>query len=303
MAVLKVHWMASEKLMKEELGAAGKTSPAAREFEIDLEALDPQERKALVQLVGVGSMGVVSALDIRCKPRLDSYNYEDTPLDAQPGVAQVIQVAGEIAQRKAQIAEQRKQEEVQKAAKFRTAKEYISRVCAEVKALRDAKDLQGLLAYRYPQPCPDLSPVRNDVGLDGAIAELRKERAEAEKRAWIEAHGSEHLKRAFGKGYDCQRLYVVERAAIEASGFTVDYNDSAEWKARACPSSEGLDAEDAAHAIAEALGLGEPETVWLTAGPEDRTAREEYDEEEPFEACEAIVLRKYLGKYDLVKVL
>jgi len=111
-----------------------------------------------------------------------------------------------------------------------------------------------------------------------------KAQREADKLGWVAAHGSSHLRAAVAAGYDCQRLYVTERAAVEYPGFVVDFDDRASWKARSCPSEAAL-----AFALAH-----EGEVVWLTAPPR------EHDDYEPYEAREAVVVRGYLGKYDLV---
>lgn len=126
----------------------------------------------------------------------------------------------------------------------------------------------------------------------------KKARIEADKAAWVEAHGSDQLRRACARGHDCQRLYVVERAAVEAPGYVVDFQDSAQWKDRSCPSVKSLDEAEAA----EALGLESTEVkiVWLTHPAAWRT-----DEVDPYEfdPREAVVIRGYMGKYDLVKVM
>ncbi len=128
---------------------------------------------------------------------------------------------------------------------------------------------------------------------------VKREAAEA-KDAFIEAHGSDHLKRAHAGGYDCTRKYVRERAAHEAPGFVVDIENDASWGDRSCPSLAALNAADAA----TALGLGTAQVVWLKSAPNDtKVERDPYDYDEPFEQCEAIVISDYLGKYDLVKIL
>lgn len=120
-----------------------------------------------------------------------------------------------------------------------------------------------------------------------------REAKEAEKRAWIEVHGSAFLKKAcLVGGYDCQRRYVAERAAVEFPGYTVDFHDKAGWKSRSCPSERALD---------EALRVG-GEVVWLTAYPVDDGSPEEYQEAWEQET-EAVVVRGFLGKYDLIKAL
>ncbi len=128
---------------------------------------------------------------------------------------------------------------------------------------------------------------------------IKRETAET-KDVFIEAHGSDHLKRAHAGGYDCTRKYVRERAAHEAPGFVVDIEDDASWGDRSCPSLAALNAADAA----AALGLGTATIVWLKSEPHDtKVERDPYDYDEPFEQCEAIVISDYLGKYDLVKIL
>ena len=45
------------------------------------------------------------------------------------------------------------------------------------------------------------------------------------------------------------------------------------------------------------------QVIWLTS-PVDGEESDEFDDEESgLEACEAIVIRDYLGKYDLVKIV
>lgn len=131
--------------------------------------------------------------------------------------------------------------------------------------------------------------------------EAAREAAEADKARWIEAHGSNHLRRAFGRGHDCQRMYVVERAAAELPGYTVDFEDAAAWKSRPCPSLAALDEAERVERLdlrpAEEI---EVRIVWLTSPA--RAERLEYDEDPgEFEESEAIVVRGYLSRYDLVK--
>lgn len=131
-------------------------------------------------------------------------------------------------------------------------------------------------------------------------SEAEKASAEAEKAAWIAAHGSARLKRAHAAGYDCGRLYLRERAAVEYPGFTLDYENAAAWKRRACPSERALNIETetrAAHPEADEVYI-----VWMTAPPADTPNDDEYDDE--YEAREAVVVkdRRYAGR-DLVMPL
>jgi len=74
--------------------------------------------------------------------------------------------------------------------------------------------------------------------------QAKKEAEEREKAEWIQAHGSEHLKEAFTRGYDCQRMYILERVAQELPGYIVykfDGRDEWELYDRSCPSPEALE--------------------------------------------------------------
>lgn len=112
------------------------------------------------------------------------------------------------------------------------------------------------------------------------------EAQEADKAAWIAAHGSDHLRAAVAAGYDCQRLYVTERAAAEFPGFKVDFADRSRWDRRSCPSEEGLGISLATKGSC---------VVWLTAPVR------KVDDEDEWEPREAVVVEDFLGKYDLVR--
>jgi len=74
--------------------------------------------------------------------------------------------------------------------------------------------------------------------------EAKKEAEEREKAEWIQAHGSQHLREAFTRGYDCQRMYILERVAQELPGYEVyqfDGRDEWELYPRSCPSVEALE--------------------------------------------------------------
>lgn len=121
-----------------------------------------------------------------------------------------------------------------------------------------------------------------------------REALEAEKRAWILEHGSEYLRDAVSLDYDCQRLYVTDRAALEHPDFDLDFDNNADWSSRSCPSIEAL-------TIVKPLVAAklDAQVVWLTEGVE-KSESNLYDDDE---SCEAIVIRDYLGKYDLVKII
>jgi len=115
---------------------------------------------------------------------------------------------------------------------------------------------------------------------------------EREKAEWIARHGSERLRRQTAAGYDCQRRYVLERAAQEFPDYVLDFNDAASWRSRSCVSDEAFE---------EASRVGGT-VVWLTAPPSSALPQEEGDEEE-FKQTEAVVVREYLGKYDLIRMM
>lgn len=127
-----------------------------------------------------------------------------------------------------------------------------------------------------------------------AIEHAEKEAREAEKLAWITTNGSDYLKDAVALGYNCQRQYITERATLEFPDFQVDFDGHAEWRVRACPSREAL-----AEVKALVVAGHNAKVVWLTNGTAEP---EEPDYNyEGFEPCEAVVIRDYLGKYDLIK--
>lgn len=103
------------------------------------------------------------------------------------------------------------------------------------------------------------------------------------KLAWAKEHGSDHLRRGLEAGHSCDRLYWIERAAVEYPGYTLDYERNAEHKDRTCPSIPALDARDevlAAHPSVAAT------IVWLTDEPSDRKLDDAYRYE--FAECEAV---------------
>lgn len=101
----------------------------------------------------------------------------------------------------------------------------------------------------------------------------------AEAKAWAEKHGSNRLRKGLAQDYDMTRLYVTERAAADHEGFVVDWKDACEWDRRSSPSERALDV------AAEHDG----EVVWLETLPDGAETAEE-----------AVVIREYLGRYDLV---
>lgn len=122
-------------------------------------------------------------------------------------------------------------------------------------------------------------------------AAAEKAQREADKRAWIEAHGSDHLRRAYLKhSHDCQRLYVHERANAEYPGYLIDFDDTANWRDRSCPSQSALD---------EAERVG-GQVYWMTRWPNTDSDIELHDLNQS--EAEVVVVR-FLKRYDLIKVI
>ena len=125
--------------------------------------------------------------------------------------------------------------------------------------------------------------------------ELRQRKIELEqnKKEWIEKFGSDYLQRAFKLGYDSQRQYVLERVNQELPGFTVDFDDLANWQNRTFPSLKALEI------VENLIDKGyDAKIVWLT-----HPTYEIDESEEDWEKQEAIAITGYLDKYYLVKIL
>ncbi len=155
-------------------------------------------------------------------------------------------------------------------------------------------------------------PAWENPARQAATAEREaREQAEAQAfrstmEAWARDHGSDRLRRAIERGYKAVRTYAEERGALEAPGWIVDVADRATWKSRSDPSATALAAEAEAITMASELvrrgSLPADQAadvrvgvVWLTRHP---TA---YSWDEPQQ--EAIVVRGYLGRYDLLRPL
>lgn len=112
-----------------------------------------------------------------------------------------------------------------------------------------------------------------------------------EKAVWIEAHGSNYLRRATALGYECRHWYIDERVAFELPGFQADFDNRARWEIRICPSTE-------AAAEVKALQGNEHDAVvaWLRRPPKKDTLVN-------FKPCEAVVIKGYLGEYTLIKII
>lgn len=136
------------------------------------------------------------------------------------------------------------------------------------------------------------------IAAEKAAQEQQKAAREAERKDWILAHGSQYLKDCLELNVRANLEYVVERAGVEYPDYTVDYTDNAKWEDRFSPTPEAL----AELKQLRAKGV-ESEIAWLTRPAKVRDDEDEYDEDNQFEACEAVVIRNFLGKYDLIKII
>ena len=124
-----------------------------------------------------------------------------------------------------------------------------------------------------------------------------KLKIENERLAWINNHGSKRLRKTVEAGYNAQRLYVLERAAIEFPKSVVDFDSNADWKPRSLPSENALErslAINDAHPDDDDRIVSS--VVWLTI---DETGQklDSYDQ------YEAIAITGYLGQYTLLETV
>lgn len=149
---------------------------------------------------------------------------------------------------------------------------------------------------RYLQPFEDVR------------TEAKKAAVEARRAEWINRHGSGRLKRAYNAGYEVGRIYAVERAGYEAPDFEIDFYHEADWNERNNPTITELDELDKSSKLRDslvALGLdvGGVEIVWLKRpGRKDPRTDDDYGHrQDEFLQCSAVVIRDFLGRYDLIK--
>lgn len=99
------------------------------------------------------------------------------------------------------------------------------------------------------------------------MEQAKKQAEEREKAEWIQKYGSEHLREAFARGYNCQRMYILERVAKELPNYIVYKYDGREgWELydRSCPSPEAI----AEVKRLEAQGF-HPVVKWAKLAPSD----------------------------------
>lgn len=309
MATVNVEWALSKKAAFEQFAQTGQRPNIVQFKNIDLEPLAVEQRRVLLaqaynpateQFRNVDAHGQKSGT-VTHPPDLSTKDYL-VEFEAEPSVEQIVEAVTRLAtmetERKAEVELARERERV----RFAQQKEDEARIKSDLRTIEDSLDLKAAKAYVMPEG----SPAYIAAYKDGAINAILGKMEDAQKSAWITAHGSDHLKRACAAGYDCQRLYVVERAALEAPGWIVDYNGTGHENSRSCPSLEALEIEEVATTLASAIGALAPSVMWLTEQPTNQPKGAHSDEdwdEESFEPCEVVRMRNYLGKYDLYKIV
>jgi hypothetical protein len=184
-----------------------------------------------------------------------------------------LNIMAEALKRREAIQENNKVIEAEKARKEeedRPAREAQAKADAEAKAERERTEAE--------------EKARQDE--DNRV---RKALIESEKKAWIEEHGSERLQKGYAMGYNCQKIYEIERAqSILGSDYI---RISADEKVRSCPSLEALQEVERLNDVTRPslkissgstlqvpvnMGAWGQQIVWLPHGPdgEDETGCE-----------------------------
>ena len=152
-----------------------------------------------------------------------------------------------------------------------------------------------LAILRQREPRQEL-PVRREIRYKTSKQRAKTEEEAAQeawdtdKATWIEAHGSDGLKKAHSTGYPHNRTYTQERATAElGGGWTVDTKNAYEWDRKASPSERALHLEE----TLKNKGF-KAQIVWVKS---DGTERDDNDAFEPFEA---LVVREFLSRYDVI---
>lgn len=263
MAKITVNYLLGEKYRTKVLAETGERLPEKQAMEIELTEVSQEQRQILVSLAGLADAVNVSDHNLPGIFSNTNIVHFDSPLTVEAAAAAAQAKLDTWAALKEKAAEEKA--------------EYSRKMAERIEREREEKQRQ------------DADRERREADREAAKAQ-----AEAEKLAWVNAHGSDHLRTAVNAGYDCTRLYATERATSEHPGYILDYKNNAEWKGRSCPSPK---------ALAEALAVG-GEVVWLTEPPrtENPDPKDRWDDSETH-PCEAVVIRGFLGKYDLVKTI
>ena len=283
---IKFKYELSEKFCNKIFIETGEMPSKNVELSIEATALSPEARSALIQTENGWQQYCVLS------EKFDSYlsinDINASLVKRLEDRNQKIKEALDAAIEKIKEYEQKSEEDLTKAYDLKTqiSDEKFKDLSLEwYEKLEAIRQLQKRVKQSYLERERELE--RRKIEHQEAAKQRRLE----QKKGWIESNGSKHLKKAFGAGYDCQRLYAQERAAMEFPAFHLDFDNKAEWNSRSCPSMKALE-------IAEEYSREIPEIVWVTRkhdfNPEEDLYYPENNE------CEAVVIRDFLGKYDLV---
>lgn len=317
MTTVAVTYWRSEESRQRYLLATGEQIGRDGRVELDLAELTAQQREELLPVLEVAYTSndikhykLFLAMPVVHTDKLSDYDrYKSEPLrfDQEPTTAEILDAARRILPAKQAMAQdraRRNQEQRRLQATVAEIEQEIGRIEKEAFSTLDfSAALNQMARLSTDVIASDLIHVTEykryvDSYIHSAERSLKKEQREQEKSNWITAHGSDHLQRAWGMAYDCQRLYVTERAAMEAPGYTVDFNESASWRDRSCPSMQAL---DELTAIEKAVKGEYHYVAWLLKPASDSVDEDDYYDYQHDYPCEAIIIRGYLGRYDLVK--
>ncbi|MBU1449286.1 hypothetical protein KKF45_05570 [Patescibacteria group bacterium] len=305
---LKVSFTLSEEFRQRRFVADGVLPEMNQTLELDMSTATPKQRQAIAAYCGVRlevEIGVWKNYTVCSEPtpHLDKVALDVIP-DLDMVVANVRRMAAEKqAAQEYYDADRRTKCETDLAKKIQTLRNYLAErkiggdydttlwrygLAEDGKRLRiDRSDYDALRVEYDAQVAIRKAEIKAEHEANEERKRIEAEQAEQARLAWIQANGSEHLQRAIAAGHDCNRRYLVERAAQEYPGYVLDYGDAAAWKSRSCPSIEALNERDA---ILAAHPGATVEIVWLTAEPRDHKREEEDYYAEPDEEREAVVV-------------
>jgi flagellar biosynthesis GTPase FlhF len=275
MSEIIIKWKASEILRKQELVKDGASGEISRSIQIYAETLTPEARAAAVEVGAFNSSTGNVCIDLTEKyssppDSVEKSFYHSTKsmyLDKEPDLADAIRIRKELMEA------------------HRVAKEFYEKQ----KAWKEERDKAETADREARQ-----AKAEEEAERKKAARQAKKEPYEKERAEWIEKHGSQYLKNLLEIDVDPERGYVIERAEAECHGFVVDYEDHARWDATICdmPSTEIVSK------VKEYRAKGFNEI--FPAILENYPVATEKDHPDSFESCQAVIIRGFLGKYDLV---
>jgi hypothetical protein len=298
-----VTWKMSEEARERALIETGQDPGEEHTFTISLPDLNPEQRKPIVERLFPAHAHIEASSISRFDPN-NHFNYLEKTIryyDEQPSLDTIASVAASQIEEIHKADAHKAKIAARKEAKRKHKTQLYNRIRPQVEELIDAGNYEDLATFLQEhedaQSIKDFSPIGND-SLDKIITlgmlQLRKERWQAQMDAWAMEHGSQHLQDCLSQGYHCERIYVVERCRQEWPGWTVDFYNKADWDQRTNPSHRALQLEK------DFMDNHDVKIVWLTHpplnAPDDR-------HQDAFKPHEALVIREYLGKYDLIRAM